>query len=619
MLSVLSASARWSGLLAVVILLSGLSADAAVPAHKASARPASKTGSKAPIRTGVKPGVKAGVKPAARPVAQAPAKPVAVVDPNEFIKYYNTGKAAYNSNNYTTAEPAIKKSLQLAEKVNGPQHKNVAIIAHLAGMNALQLEKYSEAESFLKRSLAIHNLPANQASSQQDIARENLVLGQLAMYLGHYQQAEAYYRTGIPLAEKTLGPDDAHTVEARQILADIVKIDYGADYLADVGSKLVHWNDPLNQPIRVYVADGSSVPGWKPEDRALVQNAYAEWQQALDNQVRFEFTDNPQDADTRVSWMEKPKPADPKDDPAAPKELRSGECQHETLGDMLIRDDIVIAVNSETGKPYTYNSMHNVALHEIGHSLGLIGGHSRNPSDILFPNSRYEGGLRKKLSQRDINTVKHLYSLKPEVSNPSGIHLTRYHDFTEERRAGFEAINAKDNALALARLKNAMAIYDQDLDVRFFTGQAAYGLKQYDEAVPYFLVVSAQPGKFQADALKMTGYAVIKSAELDDRSGNRQKAEQKYAYAQRLLFGKVNSMPMEAETNKAIRDQLNWLNQRLALRSAPVIQWASDSPTQTASNPEAVKPKKKKKWLRFFDPIPAAGEQIVVPGSVLGY
>ncbi len=634
MRSVLSASARLSGFLAVVILLATAqpNGEAATPVRKPAARPVAGTVRKAPARPGAKPTAHVPARPVSKPVARAaakaPVKSAAPVDPNAFIKVYEVAKQAFNNGNFAAAEPAVKKSLQLAEKANGlHRDKNIAIIAHLAGMNAFRLEKYDESATYLKRALAIYSLAENRAASEKDIASESMVLGQIAMYQGQYQQAEHYYRAALPLAEKYLGPDEEHTLEARHILADIENIGYGPDYLPEMGVKVIHWADPLNQPIRVYVGDGSSVPGWKPEDLALVRDAYAEWQQALENQVHFEFTEDPQDADTIIGWMEKPKTADPKEvtqeDGKGPtdakQEMRSGECQTEMLGGILTRDDIVLALNNEAGKAYSANSLHNVALHEIGHSLGLIGGHSNNPSDVLFPNTRYDGGLRKKLSQRDINTVKRLYALKADVSSPGGIHLIRYRQFTMARREGFEAFNNKNYALAYERLKNAIAIYDQDSDVRFFTGHAAYGLKRYDEAVPYFLVVSSMPGKLQAEALKMAGYAVIKSAQDDEQSGNRQKAEQKYAYAQRLLFGKVNSMPMEADTNKAIRDQLNWLNQRLALRSVPVIQWASGSAVPTASNSEPAPKPKKKKWLRFFDPIPASGEQIIVPGSVLGY
>jgi|GEM_PF-2015739 len=631
MRSVLSASARLSGLLVVVILLVSAQPDgeAATPVRKPTARPVAGTVRKAPARPGVKPVAHAPAKPIAKTPVKAPVKPAAATDPNAFIKAYEIAKQAFNNGNFSAAEPAVKKSLQLAEKANGPHRdKNIAVIAHLAGMNAFRLEKYDESSTYLKRALAIYSLPENSVASEKDIVSESLVLGQIAMYLGQYQQAEHYYRTALPLAEKQLGLNDEHILEVRHVLADIENIGYGPDYLAEMGGKVIHWADPLNQPIRVYVGDGSSVPGWKPEDRALVQDAYAEWQQALGNQIRFEFTEEPQDADTIIGWMEKPKTADPKEaaqeDGKGPtdakQEMRSGECQTEMLGGMLTRDDIVLALNNEAGKVFSANSLHNVALHEIGHSLGLIGGHSNNPSDVLFPNSRYYGGLRKRLSQRDINTVKRLYTLKADVSSPGGIHLTRYRQFTLARREGFEAFNSKNYALAYERLKNATGIYDQDSDVRFFTGDAAYLLKRYDEAVPYFLVVSSMPGKLQAEALKMAGYAVIKSAQDDEQTGNRPKAEQKYAYAQRLLFGKVNSMPMEAETNKAIRDQLNWLNQRLAMRAAPVIQWASASEAVPSGNSEEPpKPKKKKKWLRFFDPVPASGQQIIAPGGVLGY
>lgn len=606
-----------SGLLLTVFLAvsCGMASDAATPVRKPVAKPAA-------ARKGLpaKPGAKSILKPAAKPHttagAKAPVKAVAkpaATDPNEFIKHFNTGKAAFDAGHFALAEGPLKKSLQMAEKVNGPQHKNIAIIGYVVGLNAYRLLKYDEAATYLKHTIAVYSRPEHSQANQGSMMGAHMLLGQMGMYTGRFAEAEAHYKAALPLAETLNGPDSALALEVKTALADIARIDYSPDYLAAMGKRVVHWANSANEPIVVYISDGSAVPGWKPENAAVVRGAYQQWQAALSNQIRFEFTDNPEQADTIVDWMELPKPETAHTNGEKP-ELAAGECQSRQTDTRLIRDDIVLALKDRDGKLQSTNHLHNVTLHEVAHSLGLMGGHSSNPSDVLFPSDKYDGELKKAPTARDINTLVKLYALTPDVINPPGIHLVRYSRYTELLKQGAEAYNAKNYPLAYQTYQNALAIYDQEPDARLFAGLSAYYLKRYDEAAPYFLMVSAVPGEYQAEGLKMTAYSVIKSGELDDKAGNSQRAEQKYAYAQRLLFGKMNTMPMEADDAKAMRDALNWVNERLAMRGNGVIQWQGDETPATASGK---KPKK-----RWFSSLFSGGDMavpIMVPMIRMGW
>lgn len=66
----------------------------------------------------------------------------------------------------------------------------------------------------------------------------------------------------------------------------------------------------------------------------------------------------------------------------------------------------------------------NVAMHEIGHSVGLFG-HSDNPQDVMYAGELFSGkgkaALAKpgSITQRDLNTLKKLYECPPMGANVS--------------------------------------------------------------------------------------------------------------------------------------------------------------------------------------------------------
>lgn len=529
----------------------------------------------------------------------------AKVSPNAFIPVYNQGREAYKLEHYADAEKLLKKSLVLAEQgasrmTPGLQQKNIAIIQNLLGVNAFKLKKYNDASLYLKHSMSTFNRPEYQAANEDSLMSDALILGQIAMYEGRYAEAKHYYQDALPRQEKKLGFDHAQTQQTQSILNDIAQIDQGPDYLNRLSAKVVHWTHP-EQGIKVFIANGASIPNWKPEDQGLVQAAYSEWQQAMEGRVHFEWVSEPDEADTIVSWMERPKAVSSTEAEAKPQELRNGECQTQTADDKLIQDNIVVALNTTEGSPASANSIYNTLLHEIGHSLGM-GGHSSNPADILFPSNRYDDGGRKHLTQRDIQTVRMLYALKADVTNPEGIHLVRYHDYMSLVTQGKDAYNHKAYPEAATDFQKALAIYNPEPEVRFLLGASWYQQHAYAEALPYLMASASVPGKYQDEALKLTGHAFIQLGEVDDKAGARSLAEQKYQRAYNLLNQGLQMLTMKPENRAAILQELSWLNQRLAIPAGTSIQWATANQNPT-NNP------KNRGWFSSFVSSFSAGAQ----------
>lgn len=72
----------------------------------------------------------------------------------------------------------------------------------------------------------------------------------------------------------------------------------------------------------------------------------------------------------------------------------------------ILHAEITLAVADPKGRPLSAAQVRAIAMHELGHALGLP--HSNDPADIMYPTVR-----RPSLSSRDRSTISLLYSLAP--------------------------------------------------------------------------------------------------------------------------------------------------------------------------------------------------------------
>lgn len=168
-------------------------------------------------------------------------------------------------------------------------------------------------------------------------------------------------------------------------------------------------------PLKVYIEQTSTVPGFKRTYPVEVAKALRQWK--VDTKGLIDFTVVPvaKDADIIVTWANKIK-----------KESYTGQAEGHSYAWGITKLGNPTKITLVTSHPLannqnlSENNIYMIALHEIGHSLG-IWWHTRDPNDIMYPDfivaSTTANGARiilnknrGTLSDRDIVNLIALYN-----------------------------------------------------------------------------------------------------------------------------------------------------------------------------------------------------------------
>jgi Matrixin len=161
--------------------------------------------------------------------------------------------------------------------------------------------------------------------------------------------------------------------------------------LADRDSTIERWPDHVAEPLKVWVDSSSLCTGEQAGFPAAVRAAIADWA-ATGIPIRFAYVGSARDADIRVRWTEF-------------LDKKTGSTTWRTdRGGFLTRGDITLATHMGDGRQLDSHGMKAIALHEVGHALGLA--HSLDVHDIMASLVRVDA-----LSSPDRETIRLLYSL----------------------------------------------------------------------------------------------------------------------------------------------------------------------------------------------------------------
>jgi tetratricopeptide (TPR) repeat protein len=314
-----------------------------------------------------------------------------------------------------------------------------------------------------------------------------------------------------------------------------------------MGKKVERWNDATDV-IYVHIWPGNNLSHWKPSDINLVKSAFSEWQNALDHKITFAYTTDPELTDINVKWN------------AHGTGFRVGE-QKTALSNGTFSDiDIEIDLFDRSGRPLPDSNIKWIALHEIGHALG-IKGHSLSRSDIMYADVQLKS---PKLSLRDINTIRELYNRKPDITNPLGIHLMQYRTYIYYMHLGTDAFNHQHYDLSYEDFVKAQKTYDKDPHLCFYLGVSALRVKQYDVAVSNLKTALARkkddPFQIQYDLAT----ALLSEGRDQMLAGQKEPGLQKLILARSYYNNLLQNPKTPSSMRQLVRTVLTQLNSTLA-------------------------------------------------------
>lgn len=179
--------------------------------------------------------------------------------------------------------------------------------------------------------------------------------------------------------------------EMRRRIAQGEEGTYIGEMLAKRDSALIRWPDRTVRPLRVFI-ERTDMEGWTDEYLPSLHGAFYAWSDA-GIPVHFTFVTRSSDADVQVSFRDK-----------FPSGISGKTVWSRDARWWLLEGSIELALEHPSGGHVTPAQMRAIALHEVGHLLGLD--HTESSDHIMAPKVRV-----RELSDADRATIRLLYSV----------------------------------------------------------------------------------------------------------------------------------------------------------------------------------------------------------------
>lgn len=258
-------------------------------------------------------------------------------------------------------------------------------------------------------------------------------------------------------------------------LSILAQSDKNVDNYFNVISKtgVMRW-PASSMPLHVCIRSGDTTEGFRPDFVSLLEQAFSEWAAVLSGKVSFAFTSDPSKAQIICDWTS--------DKNNMTKLTEGGHALVVPDGHNIKNVQITILTKTVNGAVLTDQFFKRVALHEVGHTLGITD-HSPDPADMMYSNP--PGSTKDcTLTTRDKNTANMLYSLSQTSVEHSNLNIASMLPDKDNKsnlariiRLNAEASKAmqtKNLAVAVAKLEEAHRIDPNNSLVNGNLG-AAYG------------------------------------------------------------------------------------------------------------------------------------------------
>ncbi len=181
---------------------------------------------------------------------------------------------------------------------------------------------------------------------------------------------------------------------------------------------IIRW-DVNKFPLKIIIIDDTKsdqLPAYYNEE---IINAFTQWQNSTQF-IKFQQTNNVKYANIIVKIV--PLPKDICSDNICKYVV--GYTTPDFKGSTLKKMTIVLYDKDPFGNFFSDKELYNTILHEIGHSLGIMG-HSYSSGDLMYMSNNntssnfyvpYKSSFQY-LSAQDLNTIKLLYKLVPDITN----------------------------------------------------------------------------------------------------------------------------------------------------------------------------------------------------------